>query len=223
MDHNLGEWIGAGLRTIASSFPVASSIAAGWNEYKSITQANNIKDTLEEYAKKLSSLEQSCIDEDYLSGDELKALIWQVAVKVKDENIKEKRQFYADFLKNACTHSLSADAEKERVLETISKLTISDIESLIRGAKIINERRIENTNKIRKPKDNTWLYLQFEGDNGVSDGASDNCASNLAGIDYMITAGILELAIFRGLGLGYDTRALAITSLGWQVLKYLSE
>src|SRR5690554_3902868 len=89
--------IESGLVSIASSFPVASSLATGWSEYKNHKQAERIEKLLSDYGRRLRSLE-SDLDTDYLASDEAKNLIEQTVNKGKDELRDEKRKFLSVFL-----------------------------------------------------------------------------------------------------------------------------
>jgi hypothetical protein len=213
-NNNIVEYTAASLRALAATFPIVSSVAAGWSEYKNIKQSEHIKEILGEFAKRITLIENSLLNEEFLRSDEMKRLIEQVASKGKDEIINEKRHYYSEFLKNATTLELSHDDEKEMVLETISKLSVSHIKILIEAEDMINTARNSMTKENKSP----WQYFHIDGDEVPMGNTKNNTAAN---IDYMLAVGVIETPILRGSILSYDTRAVTLSFLGWRVIDYL--
>jgi len=211
----------AALTSIAASFPVLASLAAGWNEYKNITQVRNFNDILSRFAQELTVLKEN-VDQNYLGSDELKKLIWQVITKGKDENIEEKRQYYAEYLANATTNRLSRDTEKEMILETISKLSIRQIELLADTASKINDMHTENINRCNDENDRPSFIRHVNDEEPTREMAISN-ESDTAIIDYMLSIGVFEHALQRRTYIQDGVRAFTISGLGWRVLQYLDK
>ncbi|PQJ20995.1 hypothetical protein [Tenacibaculum sp. SG-28] len=93
---NVVQVIESSLVSIASSFPIAASLASGWSEYKNHKQAERIEQILMDYGERLQSIESE-VDSEYLASDEAKNLIEQTVNKGKDELREEKRKFCLNF------------------------------------------------------------------------------------------------------------------------------
>jgi hypothetical protein len=202
----VGQYVESALVAVAASFPVFASVATGWNEYKNIKQAEYIKDVLESFAERLSRIETTLLDKEFLGSDEMKKLIEQTIFKSKDELMSEKRKHYAEFLKNSATKALSSDSEKSMVLETISKLSVAHIARLNESAGLINSSRNSDT------------YLGLHGDRQTSDNDIE-----IANLDYMLAVGVFELDIHRDTIQKPGIRSYTLSNLGWCVYKYLKQ
>jgi len=235
--NNFADITTASIRAIAASFPIASSLAAGWSEYKNFKQAENIQDILTEFAKRISVIENA-IDKEFLKSDEMKKLIEQATIKGKDEIIQERRYFYSEFLKNATTKSCSVDKEKDMVLETISKVSVLHVSILnfIASALVVTGKKEDvllgseyNHNDENKP---TFKY-QYEKTiidifSGIEDiTEKENNVFNIeASLDYLLSIGVVELHSHRGwtrVGEKQGVRGFRPTKLGLKVLEYLGK
>jgi hypothetical protein len=230
--NNIAQIIESSLLSIASSFPIASSVATGWSEYKNHKQVKRIKEILSEYGKRLQGIEAE-IDSDYLASDEAKNLIEQTVNKGKDELRKEKRQFLSKFLANASTKKLAKDKEKEMILDTIDKISplqtslLSTITVLLvwnRGKKNVHLGSDYNPEAKDKPIFGYILESELVTIN-KSVIERDNIESSL---DYMVSIGVIEVASSRGwTHLGDETggkigvKGFRPTKLGLRTLEYL--
>lgn len=115
--------------SIASSFPVISSIATGWNEYKNHIQTKNVEFILNEFFDDLKRIE-SKIDKSYIDSEDFKALMVKTCFSGKEEVSVEKKKYLAHFLSNSTTKEHSRESIKNSVLETVLKLTPLDIKIL---------------------------------------------------------------------------------------------
>ena len=66
-DHSVTKVVESTLISIAASVPVASSLAAGWNEYKNHKQAENIEAILTDFANSIEEMDESKLDKDFFS------------------------------------------------------------------------------------------------------------------------------------------------------------
>jgi len=203
------------LRSLYASFPILASVAAAWSEYKNIKQIAHIKEMLEEFAKRITSIENS-VDKNFLGSDEMIVLIEQTINKGKDEIVREKRLCYSDFLKNSTTTVLSRDKEKGMILETISKLSISHIRLL---AEVANS--IKTNEKTLPESDETRPYCQIKNDKLTPHDSISEENVNVANVDYLLAIGVFEMPIHRGKIISYASRSFTLSNLGWRVIKYL--
>ncbi len=119
-----------GLRSIAASFPVASSIAQAWSEYESKTQSqrieeffNNFRSEIEAISDRIEAVKGYIID----SG-EIPSLIERSIDKIKREASDSKRARFAHLLANniAAAEELNCD-DKISFIEALDTLTEQDI------------------------------------------------------------------------------------------------
>lgn len=119
---SIAEFTGASIRAIASSFPIASSIATGWSEWKANQEKVAIEDLLQKFGERLNNIEQEHISDDFLKSDDAKHLIAKTAAVAADEIRAEKREMLATFLAMSFHNDLSPDQDKFDVLNVIDKL-----------------------------------------------------------------------------------------------------
>ena len=220
--------IESSLVSIASSFPIASSLATGWSEYKNHKQAERIDKILTDYGKRLQSIEED-VDQDYLASDEAKNLIEQTINRGKDELIEEKRKFLSEFLANSSTKKLSKDREKEMILDTIDKISPLQASLLMSITKLLvlswgrdNVKLSSDYNPDAKDKP-TFGYILESGLVGINSYSSskENIESSL---DYMVSIGVIEVASARGwtkVGGKTGVKGFRPTKLGLKTLEYL--
>lgn len=194
--------IESSLISIASSFPIASSIATGWSEYKNHKQAERIEETLKMFAENLQKLNEEA-DEKFLNSDQIKVLIERTANLAKDELLSEKRKNLADFLANASTKRFSQDNEKDMILDTIHKISplqITILKAVTEGLVLKNGRKNVSLGTDYDPsaknKPDFKYVLEYE---IVQRYERNSSKDNIeACIDYMVSIGIVELASARG-------------------------
>lgn len=109
------------LITVAASFPIASSIAAGWNEYKNYVQEKNVREIIDYFLSRLKEMED-VVDFRFIESIEMKQLILKTCFVGKEELIEEKRRYFGSFLANSCSIEHSCDSCKDSVLDTLSRL-----------------------------------------------------------------------------------------------------
>jgi hypothetical protein len=220
--------IESGLISIAASFPIASSLAAGWAEYKNYRQAERINEMLSSFGQKLQEMESE-IDQEYLKTDEAKNLVEQTINKGKDELRAEKRELLVEFLANSTTIKNSSDKEKEMVLDTIDRIspsqtqilrTITELLVLQWGKSNVRLSSDYNPDAADKP---TFGYILESG--LVTYNQANNTKDNIeASLDYMVSIGIIEVASARGwtnVGGKTGVKGFRPTKLGLKVLEYL--
>lgn len=152
--------IESSLLSIASSFPIAASIATGWSEYKNIIQEKNIEDILTNFSNKLKLLEIK-IDESYIDTDDFKSLLLKTCFYGKEEIAEDKRQTLGNFLGNSCTIENSTDISKNTILETLIKISEFDIYITKIISKHLNENQklILSGKKKYDPNKMHWQYI----------------------------------------------------------------
>jgi|LSQX01.1.fsa_nt_gb hypothetical protein len=206
---------------VSSSFPVLSSLAAGWNEYKNYKQVENIKEILEAFAKKLTEINKR-LDFEFLRTEDAKRLVEQALMVGKDQINKSMRGYISEFLANASTIAFSKDPEKQMVLETISRLSEFQIKLLVTITKnlIYYEGHeqvllgVDFDSKIHKIK---YIYEKDLIDIHKSNASKLNIEASL---DYMMSLGIIETGTPRYLT-DIGDRGFRPTKLGIKTLEYL--
>ncbi len=220
--------IESSLVSIASSFPIAASLASGWSEYKNHKQAQRIEQILTDYGQRLQNIE-SDVDSEYLASDEAKNLIEQTVNKGKDELREEKRQFLSEFLANASTKKLAKDKEKEMILDTIDKISplqasllnsITELLALSWGKDNIKLSSDYDPDAEDKP---TFGYMleSLMVQMNLNLASKENIESSL---DYMVSIGVIEVASARGwtnVGGKTGVKGFRPTKLGLKTLEYL--
>jgi hypothetical protein len=220
--------IESSLVSIASSFPIASSLATGWSEYKNHKQAERIEKILTDYGKRLQNIEED-VDQEFLASDEAKNLIEQTVNKGKDELREEKRKFLSEFLANSSTKKLSKDREKEMILDTIDKISplqasllgsITELLVLSWGRDNVRLSSDYNPDAKDKPTFGYILESILVQINSHSS-SKENIESSL---DYMVSIGVIEVASARGwtqVGGKTGVKGFRPTKLGLKTLEYL--
>jgi hypothetical protein len=220
--------IESSLVSIASSFPIASSLATGWSEYKNHKQAERIEKILTDFGKRLQNIEED-VDLDFLASDEAKNLIEQTVNKGKDELREEKRKFLSEFLANSTTKKLSKDREKEMILDTIDKISplqatllssITEFLVISWGRDNVQLSSDYNPDATDKPTFGYILESVLVQINSYSS-SKENIESCL---DYMVSIGVIEVASARGwtqVGGKTGVKGFRPTKLGIKTLEYL--
>ncbi|MDJ1483480.1 hypothetical protein QNI16_23480 [Cytophagaceae bacterium YF14B1] len=228
-DNKIALLVESTLITAASAFPIVSSLATGWTEYKSYKQTKNIKSILLDYAKRLDELKDK-VDQQYLQSEEAKRLIERTAILGKEEDRQEKRKMLSEFLANASTVQLSDDTEKDMVLDTINRISPlqSSILHFITKSIIMSmgkdSVKLGSNYNPKSPGDQFFgferelvVVVAFQDHNIDPIKSSDTIEASL---DYMISIGVVELLSMRG-GLVGGERLCKPTKLGLKVLDYL--
>ena len=186
--------IESSLITIASLFPVASTIATGWNEYKNIIQQNNIQDILQKLSSKLEDIKDQ-VDNNYLNSNDFKSLLLKTCIYGQEEIVEEKRKALAIFLANSCLNVNKIDFSKNAVLETLVKL--SEIEIFVLN--IIYKETLNTNEKLKetflgnleyKPKE---LPIKFLSETSIikkSNGFKELDILNT--LEYLNSLGVIE-------------------------------
>jgi hypothetical protein len=220
--------IESGLISVAASFPVAASLATGWAEYKNHRQAERINDLLNLFGQRLQEMAGQ-VDKDYLKTDEAKNLVEQTINKGKDELRAEKRKMLVEFLANSTTTKNAADQEKEMVLDTIDRVSPSQIQILKNITQGIvfqwgraNVRLSSDYNPDAKDKPTFGYILESR---LVAQNQTSNTKDNIeASLDYMVSIGVIEVASARGwtnVGGKTGIKGFRPTKLGLKILEYL--
>ena len=223
-----GDIVESSIVTLASFFPIASSFATGWSEWKNNKQSQNIHDILKKYFERLTDIEDK-IDKDYIQTEEAKRLLERTTLKGRDESREEKRKILADFLANSSTQKLSNDKEKDMVLDVIDRLSPFHVRLLKSVTHMLvvqhgvdNVRLGSDYNPDAKDKP-TFFYMQesivvmlYKGH------ASQEIVE--ASLDYLVSVGLFEGANARGftqIGGKTGIKGFRPTKLGLRVLEYL--
>lgn len=174
--------------SVAASFPVLSSLATGWNEYKNHVQSKNIKFILDVFFDNLKRVE-SKVDQNYLETEEFKSLIVKTCFVGKEEVSEEKKKYLAHFLANSTTKEHSKQSIKNTVLETILKLTPFDISVL----QIINDQtrlNWEYSEYNYQPDDSNWRTIPEK--EIIQTFPSVRVMDVITTIDYLNVNGVIE-------------------------------
>jgi hypothetical protein len=186
--------IESSLITIASLFPVASTIATGWNEYKNIIQQNNIQDILQKLSSKLEDIKDQ-VDNNYLNSNDFKSLLLKTCIYGQEEIVEEKRKALAIFLANSCLNVNKIDFSKNAVLETLVKL--SEIEIFVLN--IIYKETLNTNEKLKetflgnleyKPKELPIMFLSETSIIKKSNGFKELDILNT--LEYLNSLGVIE-------------------------------
>lgn len=224
----IGKIIESTLISLAASFPIAGSIATGWNEYKNYKQTRNIESIISDYAKRLQELQDN-VDDNYLQTEEAKRLVERTAIIGKEEARDEKRKMLSEFLANSSTKGLSGDTEKDMVLDTIDRLsplqsqllnTITQLLVLQWGRKNVKLGSDYDPSAEKKP-----IFGYITEPTIVKMNIENHTKENMeASLDYMTSIGVIEVHSSRGwtqVGGKTGIRGYRPTKLGLKVLEYL--
>ncbi len=221
--------IESSLITIASYFPIASSFAAGWSEWKNGKQSQNIHDILKKYFERLTEI-QDKVDKEYIKTEEAKRLLERTTLKGRDESREEKRKILADFLANSSTEKLSGDKEKDMILDVIDRLSpfhvgllkaVTQLLVLQHGVDNVRLGSDYNPNATEKPIffyiEENMVVIMYKGQS--SQEVVEAC------LDYLVSVGLLEGATARGwtkIGGKTGIKGFRPTKLGLKTLEYLN-
>ncbi|MDQ7917122.1 hypothetical protein RBU60_06000 [Mesonia sp. MT50] len=217
------------LISVASSFPVAASLATGWSEYKNHQQSLRIKDLLERYVKNLQKFKNQ-VDEEYLKKEEAKKLIEQTVEKGKDEVKSEKRKLLSDFLFFSSTKSLSKDNDKEMILYTIDKISLLQASLLLSITKYLSsgygkENILMGSDYYySKAKDEFCYQPEWYIVHSYTNKKQHEKSHIEACLDYLVSIGVIETASSRGFTTVWDKKGIKgyrPTKLGLKTLEYL--
>lgn len=190
--------------SVASSFPILASLATGWSEYKNHLQVKNIENILENFYQKLTALGEK-LDKEYLDSDELKALIIKTCMGGKEEISSAKRKMLSSFLANSCTSKLSDDISKNSILETIIRLSPSDVYLM----KLISEKSDNFQNSILDgskkydPNNGSWLVCSDRQIIDLVNGIKEH--EVLASLDYLNSVGVIESPSSRNMLINFES------------------
>jgi|GEM_PF-6307828 len=142
--------IKAGLRSVAASFPIASSIAQAWNEYEAHAQSKRIEEFFEKFRSELEKVEERIRDvSDYIrNSEETASLIEQTIEKIRRESSESKRLSFANLLANVLASGPAIHFDdKLTFIETLDTLREPDvcILSTFRLGKTPEVRELENS------------------------------------------------------------------------------
>lgn len=215
-------------RAVAASFPVLASVATLWSEHKNYVQFENIKDTVEKYAKQLEELEDK-VDKDFLATPEVLYIVQRTLDKAKNEYREEKRKMLADFLSNASTKKLAGDSEKDMIVETIDKLSPFQAK-LLKGLsrRLVAQSGVESVLNgealfLGSYKDGTYEEFFFLDFNFI-DQHKITLQDIEASFDYMIATGVVATKDFKSKLKNVPIEEMSgyrPTMLGIKVLDYL--
>lgn len=189
--------------SIASSFPVLSSIATGWNEYKNHIQIENVNNILNEFYNKLKTLDEK-LDKSYLDSNDLKSLIIKTCFYGKEEISEKKRKYLGLFLANSCTITLSKSIVKNSILETIIKLSEFDIYliNLISENTEKSQNSILSGGKKYNPAETPWTILK---EKDIIEKLKEFPEKDiLSSLDYICGIGVIENVLTRNINVNFD-------------------
>lgn len=226
--NNVLKIVESAIVSAASSFPIVSSIATGWSEYKNHKQSEHIQNIIIQYAKRLQELSDK-VDQDFIGSEEAKRLIERTSTIGKDEIRKKKREMLSEYLANASTKDLSKDTEKDMVLDTIDRISPTQCQLL----KSITELLV-----MQWGKENVKLGSEYDPGASKKPTFGYMIESKLiainqhysskenieASFNYMESIGVIEVHSARGwtqVGGKTGIKGYRPTKLGLKVLKYL--
>ena len=221
--------IESSLVSIASSFPIAASLASGWSEFKNHKQAERIEQILMDFGKRLHDIESE-VDKEYLSSDEAKFVIEQTINAGKDELLLEKRKYLSEFLANSATKKLAQDSEKKMVLDTIIRInplqallleTITEMLVVEWGRKNLSLGSDFNPYAKEKATFGYIMEIDLVKTTHIKSrrlATKENLESSL---DYMVSIGLIEHASARGWTKVVGVKGFRPTKLGIKILQYL--
>jgi hypothetical protein len=224
----IGKIIESSLISVAAYFPIAGSIAAGWNEYKNYRQTKHIEGIISDYAKRLEELNEQ-VDKNYLHTEEAKRLVERTATIGKDESREDKRKMLSEFLAHSSTVSLSHDPEKDMVLDTIDRISplqsklLSTITQLIVLQWGRGNVKLGSDYDPAAEKKPTFGYI-IESSLVQMNGINHTKENIEASLDYMTSIGVIEVHSARGwtqVGGKIGIKGYRPTKLGLKVLEYL--
>ena len=151
------EIISGGLRSVATSFPVAASLGQAWGEYETHKTTQRIQELFNNMQVAIERLNQHVSD---LEGrfdniaDEFPSLLEITIDKVRKEFSDEKRELYAHVLiRIASEENISTYDERVTLLHELETLTLIDLNSL----KLFRDR------ERAKVSDLNWQELNLPG------------------------------------------------------------
>lgn len=173
---------------------------------------------------------QEKVDKKYIKTEEAKRLLERTTLKGRDESREEKRKILADFLANSSTQKLSADKEKDMVLDVIDRLSPFHVKLLKSVTQLLvvqhgvdNVKLGSDYNPDAKEKP-TFFYIQESVVVMLYKGQSSQEVVE-ASLDYLVSVGLLEGANARGftqIGGKNGIKGFRPSKLGLKILEYLS-
>jgi len=173
--------------SVAASFPILSSIATGWNEYKNYVQTKNVEFILSCFYDQLKLMENK-LDQEFLSSNEFKSIIVKTCFIAELENSDKKKRYLSYFLANACSEKHSRDKIHYIILETLGKVNEFDINIL----KFIDTKTGEVWENLENydPKNFLWTAT-WEGE--IIDNFTHHKELDIIGtLEYLNSVGVIE-------------------------------
>ncbi len=150
--------ISGGLRSIAASFPVFSSIGQAWNEYETHRTSQRVQELIDNLRSAIEILYQRVDNlEDKFKNvaEEFPSLLEITVDKVRKEFSAEKRKIYAQVLvKLPIEDSLQTYDERATLLHELETLTPLDLNAL----KLFKDRETVKVSNLN------WRELGLSGD-----------------------------------------------------------
>ncbi len=119
-----------GLKSVAASFPVASSIAQAWSDYESKIQSQRIEEFFNNFRSELEAMSDriEAVKEYIIDSEEIPSLIERSIDKIRREASDSKRARFARLLATniAAAGELNCD-DKISFIEALDTLTEQDI------------------------------------------------------------------------------------------------
>jgi len=144
--------IKTGLRSVAASFPVASSIAQAWNEYESHVQFKRIEESFNHFKDQIGKIEDRIIKaEDYiLHSGEVPSLIEKTFQKIRSEQSEQKRKSFIQLLAEsiAIGYDLSYET-KFTFIDILDTITEEDINLLLQFKNVKTLRGVDLIDIVR--------------------------------------------------------------------------
>ncbi len=133
MNDDTRELIGAGLRSVANSFPVFATLAQGWSEYENHLFKTRVEEFFTEVQVRLESLEamDTARLERIVSVEAQSALLEEAIAAASREPDRNKRRSFSDYYVAGITGEISKDSDVLRsLLQTLEALTPTDLRVL---------------------------------------------------------------------------------------------
>lgn len=206
---NISYTIESALLAIASSFPLATSLATGWSQWKNYKQTENIKSLFLKMAEKIQSIEEK-VDYDLLKSEIVKELLENTCLKISNLNDPDKTEIFAAFIVNSVASNFPKFSYRDIVLESLDKIDVNHLRFL----KLVDKPRNQNKKNEIQYFTHFFTNVNIILGNLILYYDNDFIFNNL---DYLKSIGLLQ-----DLGSPLGEKSYSFTHYGFTVYEYIT-
>jgi hypothetical protein len=207
VSHPLWAAIKGGVRSLATEFPVLSSLAQAWSEHEAYQTGTRIQELFENLRADIGRInERFVIHEDMIAQtrDEIESLLEVTVEKVRREFSQDKRRLYARTFANLVFRDTKRRYDdKLSILHDLDTLTTKDLQVL----RLFQNKTEETAGQLN------WQSLGLSGD---QNGQLEQLASHLGKLE---SRGLI-LTVFTHTGVVVIPTGLNDWAARWQQTRY---